>query len=325
MDDTCRIRLWAEQRRDGGFWEAERDHSRRHMPINLLNGRPPPRATTQESFAGIRLACMSDMPPWDMQRSLIWAAESAGLGPSEGEDGEDAQQGETAETAPVAAGAVDTELEQAVAVVLGEGNAVGATGVAAGSSLGSHRNSRHEKRILVFLKGLGLETPSRRSCNVGDGNIGGSGNGVEEKCVGAVATPVPVYLTHAVLRQKSPLRALFELVADRLNDGTLPDELGAYVEDLPCMWQDSSEDLVDGSGPVSQRVLLWGGGGGSLFPTVANITDFLVLVLLRLEASQWRDSSISLAHQARKRFRSVYHLVRGRATRWPSERGGLYW
>ena len=46
-----------------------------------------------------------------------------------------------------------------------------------------------------------------------------------------------MYLTHAVLRRSSPLRSLFELAAELLPEGVAPEELGACVEDLPCVWQ----------------------------------------------------------------------------------------
>lgn len=206
LDETCRVRLWAEQRSDAGFWEAEMSHPRWQMPVVYADGtiRPVPRPASREVFAGVRLACSSDTPPWCMHSRLAWGsaghqndmpnavmAEASGSGPDQAHEA--------------------SALSALSAEENGGGTAVGSLDVE--DSTDNH--PPREKRMLVFLKTLGLREGGR---NGGDG----------EK---------PAYLTHVVLRGRSSLRSLFELVVDLLRDGTAPEELGVYIEDLPCAWQ----------------------------------------------------------------------------------------
>lgn len=235
VDDTCRIRLWVEQRRDGGFWEAEKDHPRLQMPIGL--GRPR-RPTKRESFGGVRLACMSEMPPWDMQQPLVWGAAGGEIPHPNNSHGQQS------------AAAVGTEMEMEedeLSIVSGEDDAVGAAGITAhvdddhSDPAGTTRG--RETRILVFLKTVGfgntMEAGAATAAAVrhrGVGDVGGVSSGSRSSTWG------PKYLTHAILRASSPLRTLFELAADRLGDGTRPEDLGAYLEDLPCAWQDTVKE-----------------------------------------------------------------------------------
>lgn len=230
LDDACRVRLWVEQRRDGGFWEAERDHRRLKMPIGLTHGRPPPRVTQRETFGGVRLACMSELPPWDMKQTIEWGT-AGGATSSPG----DADEGPR--DLPVQA---EFEDDAQPAVGHGDVDTVGAAERAADTirkdlDSPASATSCRERRILVFLKTLGFgddnergqETAVVKPKDAGDCNTASSDS-----------VAAPKYLTHAILRQRSPLRTLFELAADRLGKGTRPEELGAYLEDLPCAWQD---------------------------------------------------------------------------------------
>lgn len=200
LDETCRVRLWAEQRSDAGFWEAEMSHPRWQMPVDYADGtrRTVPRPASREVFAGVRLACSSDTPPWLMHSPLAWG--SAGYP----RDWLSAVMAE-------ASGSDPGQAHEASSEENGSGTAVGS--LDAEDSTDNH--PPREKRILVFLKTLGLREGGR---NGGDGDK-------------------PAYLTHVVLRRRSSLRSLFELVVDLLRDGTAPEELGAYIEDLPCAWQ----------------------------------------------------------------------------------------
>lgn len=235
VDDTCRVRLWVEQRRDGGFWEAEKDHPRLQMPIGL--GRPR-RPTKQESFGGVRLTCMSEMPPWDMQQPLLWGAAGGEAFHPNISNG----QQSVAAAAEIDMGMDDDEL----VIESEEGDALGAAGMAAevgdGNSNSAGTSRDKKTRILVFLKTVGFgntieagtatAAPAVRHRDVGDADSVGSGSRSN--------TWGPKYLTHAILRPSSPLRSLFELAADRLRDGTRPEDLEAYLEDLPCAWQDNA-------------------------------------------------------------------------------------
>lgn len=243
VDDTCRVRLWVEQRRDGGFWEAEKKQPR--LPMSTDIGKPPsPPAIEQEFYGGVRLACMTDMPRWDMQQSLAWgtAGGEASLHPERG-------SGQPSAAPSAAPSAVDTGgmEDPNVPITPEEGGTMGAgAGDEDVRSTGKNRRPRQE-RILVFLKTLGVRrrtTGYNRGAATGAATIGredmgeeggGRGGGIGS---GGRSSVRPEYLTHAILRSSSPLRALFELAADRIGDGTRPEDLGAYLEDLPCAWQD---------------------------------------------------------------------------------------
>lgn len=242
VDDTCRVRLWVEQRRDGGFWEAEKNHPR--LPMSTDIGKPPsPPVIAQEFYGGVRLACMTDMPRWDMQQPLAWGA-AGGEAPLHPDRG----SGQPS----VALAVVDTEAKEdpKVPITLGEDGTMGSS--EGDQDVRSAEKNRHPKqeRILVFLKTLGLKS-STTGYNRGGatgGEIGGQqDDGDEDGGRGGVvgsgsrcSVRGPEYLTHAILRSSSPLRALFELAADKIGDGTRPEDLGAYLEDLPCAWQDGS-------------------------------------------------------------------------------------
>lgn len=230
VDETCRVRLWAEQRGDAGFWETDSNQPRRQTSASNFNGRPAPRSTARESFAGIRLACTADMSPWQMGStyglgahggSAAWLPEAAAL-PGQAENG----------AAAAAAEGSDTEDDAAPHGGPGESSD-------SGNPSSSVKKPR-EQRVLVFIKTLGLGV--EKGENLRSGGRCGDTHGGEG----------PAYLTHAVLRGTSPLRSLFELTAELLQDGTTPEELAAYIEELPCAWQGgegqtaASETVRDG-------------------------------------------------------------------------------
>eukprot|EP00904_Undaria_pinnatifida_P004673 jgi/Undpi1/14206/HiC_scaffold_9.g03855.m1 len=271
LDDTCRVRLWVEQRSDGGFWEVERDPPR-WQPL----ARPGPRcgaaaiaaavkvaaspqapATStptspkppKESFAGVRLSCTADMPPWEMRSALGWGPRAW----SPADPGPPGATGGVA-VAPTPGNANDVEvLLSSAAVVPGGGeeqqpeNAAAVGGVQSGTAGGggglSPVRRRREERILVFLKTLGLSgggggvgKGSRGGVRGKGGDYGGTGDSGSSDG-GRDGEGGAVYLTHAVLRKTSPLRSLFELAAEIFPQCVAAEELGAYVEELPCMWQ----------------------------------------------------------------------------------------
>ena len=219
LDETCRVRLWAEQRDDGGFWETEVSHPRWELPIAYADGtwRFAARPTSRETFAGVRLACTAGMPPWLMRSPMRWGSEGYpkdwvsafapdAVGSAPGHANNSAVSG-LVEEASAQAGLPSDENED------------GPAANSAGDESSADMPPPQENRILVFLKAIGLRREEENFC--------GDDSGVER----------PAYLTHVVLRGRSPLRTLFELVADLMKDGTAPEELGAYVEDLPCTWQ----------------------------------------------------------------------------------------
>lgn len=298
LDDTCRVRLWVEQRSDGGFWEVERDPPR-WQPL----ARPGPRcgaaaiaaavkvaaspqapATStptspkppKESFAGVRLSCTADMPPWEMRSALGWGPRAW----SPADPGPPGATGGVA-VAPTPGNANDVEvLLSSAAVVPGGGeeqqpeNAAAVGGVQSGTAGGggglSPVRRRREERILVFLKTLGLSgggggvgKGSRGGVRGKGGDYGGTGDSGSSDG-GRDGEGGAVYLTHAVLRKTSPLRSLFELAAEIFPQCVAAEELGAYVEELPCMWQGVP---VEAFGSEAVRARLFGdeaeaGGGG---------------------------------------------------------------
>lgn len=205
MDDTCRVRFWAERQSDGGFWEIE-DHVR-ITPSSSLSRLGTCRRRLKSSkgfYDGVKLISTLCLPPSVMKRSLSWNFEGENVS-------SESHAGTTPDAGPATVGASDAK---------------------AGSPMG-----RSEDRILVFLKTLGLEHPRPEAtrgdglsiCNRDPEDIG--------KCESHEGRSK--YLTHVILRPSSPMRALFELVAELINasEGTLD----AYVEDLPCVWQSSPE------------------------------------------------------------------------------------
>ena len=227
---------------------------------------PTSSLTPKESFAGIRLSCTADMPPWEMRSSLGWSPrawsppvepgppeEATGAGatvpPPGNANGVVVLPAAAAVTAAVPRGGGEEQPEVAPVVGSMQSGAGGGGG-------GSPAIPPREERILVFLKtlGLGVERDGvegngapGKGCrggareedgccsNGGGGSGGGGGDGGQG---------LPVYLTHAVLRRRSPLRSLFELVAELLPEGVAPEELGAYIEELPCVWQGVPTETV---------------------------------------------------------------------------------
>lgn len=222
--------------------------------------RPPTTSTltspptAKESFAGVRLSCTADMPPWEMRSALGWGPRTwsppVEPGPPEEATGAGA-------TVPPPGNANDVVvLPAAAAVPRGGGGeqpevAPAVSSMQSGAGRGSGVSPTippREERILVFLKTLGLNVErdgvdgdgargkgcrggtkeEDGGCSDGEGGSGGGGDGSQG---------LPVYLTHAVLRRRSPLRSLFELAAKLLPEGVAPEELGAYIEELPCVWQ----------------------------------------------------------------------------------------
>lgn len=277
MDDTCRVRLWVEQRSDGGFWETEREPPRWQAPAKpdhsrgaaaaaaavataVVTPQPPTTSTPKsppapkEKFAGVRLSCTADMHSWEMRSALGWGPRAWSPPVAPGPPEEAAGAGATV---PPTGNANDA----AAAAVPGGGGgghpevapAVGSVQSGAGGGGGlSPTIPPREERMLVFLKTLGLGgggddavASGRRGgareegggCSGGGGDAsGGDGRGGEGW---------PIYLTHAVLRRRSPLRSLFELAAELLPEGVAPEELGAYVEELPCVWQRVPTETVE--------------------------------------------------------------------------------
>lgn len=227
MDESCRVRLWVEQRSDAGFWETER----RHFPwqiqknINMI-GWVHPCVASNETFAGVRLTSTAEMEPREMRSSLAWGSDGgASVPPARAGEGAWSVGG-PAPPAPAAAAAVaepPTENGEAS----GEGTPSAAKAKA--------KKAPREERILVFLKILGLGKGTSTSDE--DGCEGSSSGGDRRD-----RRDRPVYLTHAMLRGRSPLRSLFELTADLLRDGTVAEDLGAYMEDSPCAWQGAAAE-----------------------------------------------------------------------------------
>lgn len=239
MDETNRVRLWVERRGDGGFWETEstRDTdtttqtslSQREMEvegeedeemgiafesspdrggdIGWRMTRPPSPAqrTARSDYAGVRLTNTAGVSAWMQQPTLSWGSGCDGSSSS-------------------------------------TSSAVG-PGSAGGTTLA-------EERILVFLKSVGLSEGKSEESYAATGAVGGAKAGGPNRKLGISGgggatgrmedDNSPRYLTHAVLREKSPLRSLFELAADLLPDVAAPEELGAYVEDLPWAWQSAA-------------------------------------------------------------------------------------
>lgn len=229
VDDTCRVRLWVEQRADGGYWETERSHRCWPVSTSPTEDQPPEVLLTPESaFAGVRLASTARMPPWHMQAPLEW-------GSTGGADAwlADAVMGQHLSNVMATPAPADNRAASAAADAPDEASpAQEALTSSASVSIVSPAKPSKEVRILVFIKTLGLGGKDGRKSGQ---EPRGDTNATNSECG-------PAYLTHAVLRGRSPLRSLFELTAHALDDGTRPEELGAYLEDLPCAWQDGVEE-----------------------------------------------------------------------------------
>lgn len=252
MNEACR-RLWVEHRGDGGFWETETEHipptayfwqQQQHVQDAMETslgggggggydgGRPgisPPTPIRKCHFAGVWLARTADVSPAQMQ---LLSTMFSGLPGSTGSDEPPEQAGAGAEvasaldpTVPVGAGVVTDEVDGPM-------------------SASDGRTEIEEELILVFLKTLRLgnscvqqHAASASTPAAGKEHFDGSSSDASGVGAKGSGDSLPRYLTHAVLRGSSPLRSLFELTAELLEDGTAPEDLGAYVEDLPWVWQ----------------------------------------------------------------------------------------
>ena len=279
------MRLWVQQRSDGGFWEVRgtgaplsswlQDHppspphhhqqqqkqqqaeevavlagadgrasDRRSCPYQS-SSTPTPRV----DFGGVRLSSVSNLPVEQIQQLSMFAWGSASGGPGCGPPGQ-AGAGDGAEAAePAAAAAADDENFESIFEVL-------ASGMGAAKSNDGAAGAGPEKLMVVFLKTLGLGNAGEQRSTAAAGAGAGAGAasvaaaGVARKQKGKGGScgdggtgpasdqgALPAYLTHAVLRKTSPLRSLFELTAELLQDGTAPEDLEAHIEDLPWAWQ----------------------------------------------------------------------------------------
>ncbi|CAN0351773.1 unnamed protein product, partial [Ectocarpus fasciculatus] len=264
VDETCRVRLWVEQRSDGGFWETEggRDaaqtsrvwpwrrqqqqqqqqrHKEMGLPVepssdgsrcsydsgsgagetdgSLGSSSPSLQPAPRDTFAGVRLSRTADVSPFHRQSTLAWESASD-------------------EGAPPAA----------VVSPVAEGDTGDEDGAAADGTSGDEQRSPPEERILIFVKTLGLGDKESQSVagtwTGGDANDCGGGAAVAAAAP-PLPPPPPKYLTHAALRASSPLRSLFELAAAELGTSLVPEDLEAYVEDLPWVWQSAVVATTD--------------------------------------------------------------------------------
>ncbi|CAB1113819.1 unnamed protein product [Ectocarpus sp. CCAP 1310/34] len=222
VDETCRVRLWVEQRGDGGFWEKEGGRDVTHLsrvwpqqrqtdkmgaPVepssdgrrfsddggsgagdadgSRLSPSPSTQPDPKDNYAGVRLTCTADVYPFHQQSTLAWESASD-------------------ESAPPTAGSPVSEGDDA-----GDED-----GAAADGASGNGQRMPPEERILVFVKTLGLGTEESQSVagtwRGGDANHCGGG--------AAAAPPPPP-------------------TAAELDTALAPEDLEAYVEDLPWVWQ----------------------------------------------------------------------------------------
>lgn len=241
-----------------------------------LGVRGKENATTITTFAGVNLVCTADKPPpWRQMPSLprirgqnmssssdpnddSWIA-SLGEPALNGDASMDSliilsgQAGGDNDTA-AAAGAEILEVE---ATGASDGREESSVTFPSPSRAGSGNSSPREDRILVFLKTLGLKKGEEEEggCSAAGsrrgGRSGGGGGGNGVVCRGGISNGggkyQPDYLTHVVMQSGSPLRSLFELTAWLLGNGTEPEELGAYVEELPFACQNAAKRSSAGS------------------------------------------------------------------------------
>eukprot|EP00752_Nemacystus_decipiens_P006037 g5450.t1 len=271
VDEAFRVRLWVQQRSDGGFWEAEATgvpfpswvldhppssplHQQQQQAENVAlspganggDGEVPSCSslstrTPRSSFGGVRLSSVSDLPLEQMHQLSMFAWDSGNGGSGSGPPGQGGGGGGAGAMDPAAAAPADVEN--------GENDSAGGAGGA--KSDDASTGAGPERLMLVFLKTLGLgnagEQDSAAASGAGaasarkqtgkDGNCGGGGGGTG---MTSDQGALPTYLTHAVLRKSSPLRSLFELAAELLQDGTTPEDLEAHIEDLPWAWQSAA-------------------------------------------------------------------------------------
>eukprot|EP00903_Cladosiphon_okamuranus_P020121 g18477.t1 len=295
VDETCRVRLWVQQRSDGGFWEAEatgpplptcpeedidpqqqqQQQQQKAEKVTMLSssngdasggqsGSCPFRSnlTPRVNFGGVKLSRVSHLRIEQMQMLSMFTWGSGNRGSASAPPGQ--ASGGNGEVEPAAAAPADGEN-------VGSDSA---SGMGTSNSNGDPAGLLPEKLMLVFLKTLGLgiaqEEESGAAAGAGevsasmrarlarkdtakDGNISGGGDGGGGGTgVTSGWTALPTYLTHVVLRESSPLRSLFELAAECLQDGTSPDELEVYIEDLPWAWQGAA--LKDSNGSPATRL-----------------------------------------------------------------------
>lgn len=242
VDETCRVRLWVEQRGDGGFWETEggggvarlsrmprrrRQRQKKEMGVPIepssdgsgcsddsgsgagdadgswVSWSPSTQPAPKDNYAGVRLSRTADVSAFHQQSTLAWESAS------------------------------DESAPPTVASPVSEGDSGDEEGAAADGTNGDEQKMPPEERILVFVKSLVLGNEESQSMagtwRGGDANHYGGG--------AAATPPLPKYLTHAALRASSPLRSLFELAAAEHDTAVAPEDLEAYVEDLPWVWQ----------------------------------------------------------------------------------------
>ncbi|CAN0552933.1 unnamed protein product, partial [Ectocarpus sp. 12 AP-2014] len=182
---------------DGGSGAGDADGSR-------VSPSPSTQPDPMDNYAGVRLSRTADVYPFHQQSTLAWESASD-------------------ESAPPTVGSPVSEGDDA-----GDED-----GAAADGASGDGQRMPPEERILVFVKTLGLGNEESQS-------VAGTWRGGDASDCGggaAAAPPTPKYLTHAALRASSPLRSLFELAAAELDTALAPEDLEAYVEDLPWVWQ----------------------------------------------------------------------------------------
>lgn len=288
VDETFRVRLWVQQRSDGGFWEAEAVGTRQTTLWNYLkqqeevslpatpaigddggagdlrsSGLRPSKQEPRAAFGGVRLSSIADLPRGQMQQLLMFAWGSASgravsTPPGQGGGGGDGAA-EPESAAPIDDDSFGSDLGSLAGFVIGD----------------TRQRVVQEKLMLVFLKTLGLGSPgwqaSTPAAGAGaaavpaaaagesrkeyckDGYPGGGADSGGGAGVGVANAEggLPTFLTHSVLRGSSPLRSLFELTAELLQDGTAPEDLEAHIEDLPWAWQGAA--LRGSDRPVADR------------------------------------------------------------------------
>ncbi|CAM9309707.1 unnamed protein product [Scytosiphon promiscuus] len=236
VDETNRVRLWVERRGDGGFWETETTQTTQTSPSQHRQEHQEREEEEEGDEEDEALDAPLVSSPGDGGGSGdVGRRRTASPTPSQRTPKRDYAGVRLSHTKDASGWMQQSTL--AWGSWYGSGSTTNTDSTANPEPAGGA--TAVEERILVFIKGLGLG--------------GGGGEGVE--ATAAAAVDPPTYLTHAVLREKNPLRCLFELAAELLTDGTAPEDLEAYIEDLPWAWQSAalrhqaaeSTERVDGA------------------------------------------------------------------------------